>query len=161
MKKFLFILLIFISGCANTNLEKLKEIDQENRTGLIEAYDEAMTRTKVERVEVENQYIDLQSNYDLVIMAYESVTGKNFEDISKENFLSLNELAEHRQKVEQQREERIDQIDESYSDFYKVINEAKDPKLMKAIEEIEKERQQTESGFFKSIFDVMKKILPF
>lgn len=154
------LLLILATGCANKQLETLKEIDQENRMGLVEAYDEALYRTKVERLDVENQIIDLQSDYDLVVMAYESVTGTQFDDVTSSSFISLNDLAAHNAMVKEQKEKRRVEILKSYDEFYAAISRAKDPKLMEAIAEIEAEREKTQSGFFGSIFDVIKKIIP-
>lgn len=162
MKKVFFILLICISmcGCANQQLNQLKEIDKGNRLGLIEAYDDALERTKVERLDLENQLVDLQSDYDLAIMAFEIKTGESFDDVTSSAFISLNELAAHRQKVEEGREQRRKDILKAYAKFYATIDNAKDPKLMEAIEEIEAERSKTQSSVFGSIFDVIKKIIP-
>jgi len=164
MKKLVLLIpliaLVLITGCANQQLDRLKEIDQQNRIGLVEAYDDALQRTKVERLDMEDQLIDLQSDYELVIMAYENETGKSFEDISSTAFISLNELAKHKFKVEKAREERRKYILKSYARFYATIDTAKDPKLMKAIEKIEEKRSETKKSFFDSIFDVIKKIIP-
>jgi len=161
MKKRIILLLmvcVFFVGCANQQLDTLKDIDAQNRKGLVEAYDEALYRTKVERLDLENQFIDLQSDYDLVVKAYVEITGEPFDKVSEIPFLSLDELEEHKVVVEKDRELRRVEILKSYAEFYKQISRAKDPKLMEAIDKIEKERTETETGFLSGFFDVFKKL---
>lgn len=158
---FVFVLVFASVGCANKQLDTLRDIDRQNRVGLIEAYDEAIYRTKMERVDVEEQLIDLQSDYDLAIQAYEAVTGKSFDEVATSSFISLDKLAAHYEEVNTNKALRKVEIFQSYDRFYETINEAKDPKLMEAIAEIEEERDKTESGFLQGFFDVVKKLLPF
>jgi hypothetical protein len=93
-------------------------------------------------------------------MAFEKETGKSFEEVSANAFISLDKLAEHNAKVEKAREERRKEILKSYARFYASVDSAKDPKVMDAIEKIESEREKTKTSFFGSAFDVIKKIIP-
>ena len=117
MKKVLFVVLIFLiftTGCANKQLDVMKDIDRQNRVGLVKAYDNALYQTKVERLDIENQLIDLQSDYDLVVAAFESATETSFDDVSDTSFISLGDLAVHRSEVNDSRKKRKIEVLNSY-----------------------------------------------
>lgn len=149
----LFLILSF-SGCGYfTPTKEFSEYRDKVKGGIYESYDEAVTRMHVERIQVEEQYIELQKEMAEMKLAYQIVTGlkpdevMNSSEINDETFHDIEDYFD-RNKVE-----RILKIRQSYDDFSEVVTKQLliDENLTKTVSSLEDKRRQILGTYLRSI----------
>lgn len=147
----MFLLILLSTGCSNKYLSSLRQLDDENRKGLVAAYDEALLRQYIERQNLESQLIDTQSTYTLVINAYIKITGIRPDDPKLKRCFSAEEIIAHNKIFDTVEEKRHKDIEESYLKFKEIVDRKKHPEILESIRDLEGERKDTETGFWNGI----------
>lgn len=162
MKQLALFLLVLTIGCAGGPYKHLREIQVHQYEQTIQAYDDAMRKARVDRISMENQFIDDQADYQLKIKAYKKLSGIKENDIITSKPLKMGEIIEFHLAVEEARKKRLAEIDASYEAFYLEIDKQKirSEVINKNAMDMEKEIENTKknvsiSGFFAFVFSLI------
>lgn len=151
--------IIFSTGCANKSLDTLRELERQTEEGLVQVYDEALERQYIERKGVEGQFIDLQSKHTFLINAYIQETGVTPEDLQDSQVFSIAEIDAHNKEFHERKVARWKEIDASYQELRRTIDEKRGLNLAEEIENIEEERDETQKTFLhglKTLWGLLK-----
>lgn len=141
---------VSFSACA-TNQQVMMLRDQQNETfaGLMDAYDEAIKRMRIERIGIENQFIDEQLARNLVENVLFQKTNITMEQLRDTPVISMTKI----ESFETARKARIAEINEEYAklDQAKETFRAQWKMINDAIQEIDQERAKTERSFWDAV----------
>ena len=150
---------IFFTGCMTNPYQiRVENYREQNFQGQLMAYEEAMQRLKKERIDVENQFIDLQYDYTLAVNLLQKVTGKSLSEINFGDNLSLEDIQRTNEVFSQARQKRIAEIEKSFKIFEDRMTLAKsDDEIMKALIDRINTRDQEQKKDWASYLKLLNK----
>lgn len=151
----LFLLLCFVLGCANVSLQTIKDVERKNTATLVKAYDDALQSLYFERIEIEDQFIEMQKKDALIVNGYILKTGITPEQIREENSFSISSFDAFNKPFEDAKQKRMEEIKNSYNDFRLAIDSKIDENkmLQTIIDGIENDRKDFFSNWESFLFN--------
>ena len=136
---------VFASGCTNPYVKKLKTYEMQLAEGRDRAFYAAMEMTKVERLDVEDQFAKQGLENALLISAFVRETGKTTEDIMASKVFSYDDIVQILKTRNEATEKRKADILSAYRAFFNKIDEedTKIKAIQEGVKKAEEVRQET------------------
>ena len=139
-------LALMVFGCSeNQYTKRLKMYEMQLAEGRDQAFYAAMEMTKLERLDVEDQFARQGLENALMISAFVRATGKTPEQLKTEKVFSYDEVLKIIDARNEVSDKRKAEILEAYRNFFKKIDEEdiKIKAIQEGVRQIEEVRQET------------------
>ena len=161
--------MLLTTGCSivNPHTKILEDIRHQNIEGIITAYETAFQGMHIDYIENTTNQYKRDKEHDLLISAYQIISGKTPEEIKQEQLFSISEIQELNTVYEERTKNKLKEIENSFIKFYSVVNESKITikQIENKIEELKQNREnfhnqieQTIDDYKKEREDVYKKL---
>jgi len=137
--------MFLLVGCASPYVKKLNEYKMQLAEGRDKAFVAAMEKTKIERLDVEDQYAQRGLESDLLISAYVRITGITPDKVMDTKTFSYEEFMKISNDRKAATEKRKAEIIASYDAFFEKILEedTKIKAIQEGVDKVEEARQET------------------
>ncbi len=134
-----------IVGCVNPYVQKLKIYEMQISQGRDKVFIEAFEMTRVERLDIEDQFARQGLENALILAAFVRETEKKKEDVEKLKVFSYRDILDLIDKRSAANKQKKVKINAAYDKFFASIKEQDDKikTINKAVKKAEEVRQET------------------